>query len=152
MTWMLQDEAATPYLNVCNYAANSDEFFKQFKSHPAYRHVLEHVSYEEGQQYLKEIEIDYLDKLQEVKQNDSIGEPTTYEYPLVGTMSPTTIRYIKNTSDNIDISSHISTINDGFLSISNNIKDEGLLRSLNALNQKTNNSLNDFEKKIIISI
>ena len=99
MTWMLQDEAATPYLNVCNYAANSDEFFKQFKSHPAYRHVLEHVSYEEGQQYLKEIEIDYLDKLQEVKQNDSIGEPTTYEYPLVGTMSPTTIRYIKNTSD-----------------------------------------------------
>ena len=56
-------------------------------------------------------------------------------------------KYIKTTSDNIDISSHISTINDGFLSISNNIKDEGLLRSLNALNQKTNNSLNDFEKK-----
>jgi uncharacterized protein YllA (UPF0747 family) len=58
-------------------------------------------------------------------------------------------KYIKATSDNIDISSHISTINDGFLSISNNIKDQGLLRSLNALNQKTNNSLNDFEKKII---
>ena len=39
-TWTLQDEAATPYLNVCNYAANSDDLFKQFKSHPAYRHVL----------------------------------------------------------------------------------------------------------------
>jgi len=58
-------------------------------------------------------------------------------------------KYIKNSSDNIDISSQISSINDGFLSISNNIKDQGLLRSLNALNQKTNNSLNDFEKKII---
>ena len=60
MTWMLQDEAATPYLNACQYAAKSSEFFKHFKSHPAYTHVLEHVSYEEGQQYLKEIEIDYL--------------------------------------------------------------------------------------------
>ena len=102
MTWMLQDEAATPYLNVCNYAANSDEFFKQFKSHPAYRHVLEHVSFEEGQQYLKEIDIDYLDKLEEVKENDSLGSPVIYEYPSVGEISPTTIRYIKNTSDIIN--------------------------------------------------
>ena len=98
-TWTLQDEAATPYLNVCNYAANSDEFFKQFKSHPAYRHVLEHVSLDEGQQYLKEIDIDYLDKLEEVKENDSLGSPVIYEYPSVGEISPTTIRYIKNTSD-----------------------------------------------------
>ena len=102
MTWMLQDEAANPYLDACQYAAKSNEFFKRFKNHPAYTHVLEHVSYEEGQQYLKEIDIDYLDKLQEVKQNDSIGEPTTYEYPSVGTISPTTIRYVKNTSDIIN--------------------------------------------------
>ena len=101
-TWTLQDEAATPYLNVCNYAANSDEFFKQFKSHTAYRHVLEHVSFEEGQQYLKEIDIDYLDKLEEVKENDSLGSPVIYEYPSVGEISPTTIRYIKNTSDIIN--------------------------------------------------
>ena len=101
-TWTLQDEAATPYLNVCNYAANSDEFFKQFKSHPAYRHVLEHVSYEEGKEYLKEIDIDYLDKLDEVKENDSLGSPVIYEYPSVGEISPTTIRYIKNTSDIIN--------------------------------------------------
>ena len=101
-TWTLQDEAATPYLNVCNYAANSDEFFKQFKSHPAYRHVLEHVSFEEGQQYLKEIDIDYLDKLDEVKENDSLGSPVIYEYPSIGEISPTTIRYIKNTSDIIN--------------------------------------------------
>ena len=101
-TWTLQDEAATPYLNVCNYAANSDEFFKQFKSHPAYRHVLEHVSFEEGQQYLKEIDIDYVDKLKEIKQNDAIGKPQTYDYPSIGNISPTTIRYVKNTSDIIN--------------------------------------------------
>ena len=45
MTWMLQDEAANPYLDVCQYAAKSSEFFKRFKSHPAYTHVLEPVSY-----------------------------------------------------------------------------------------------------------
>ena len=99
MTWMLQDEAANPYLDVCQYAAKSSEFFKRFKSHPAYTHVLEHVSYEEGKEYLKEIEIDYLDKLQEIKQNDVMGKPNTHEYPSIGEISPTTIRYIKNTSD-----------------------------------------------------
>ena len=44
MTWMLQDEAANPYLDACQYAAKSNEFFKRFKNHPAYTHVLEHVS------------------------------------------------------------------------------------------------------------
>ena len=102
MTWMLQDEAANPYLDVCQYAAKSDEFFKRFKSHPAYTHVLEHVSYEEGKQYLKEIDSDYFDKLQEIKQNDAMGKPNTHEYPSVGEISPTTIRYIKNTSDIIN--------------------------------------------------
>ena len=102
MTWMLQDEAANPYLDVCQYAANSDEFFKRFKSHPAYTHVLEHVSFEEGKQYLKEIDIDYIDKLQEIKQNDAIGKPQTYDYPSIGNISPTTIRYVKNTSDIIN--------------------------------------------------
>ena len=99
---MLQDDAANPYLDACQHAAKSSEFFKRFKNHPAYTHVLEHVSYEEGQQYLKEIEIDYLDKLQEIKQNDAIGKPQTYEYPSIGNISPTTIRYIKNTSDIIN--------------------------------------------------
>ena len=28
MTWMLQDEAANPYLDVCQYAAKSSEFLK----------------------------------------------------------------------------------------------------------------------------
>ncbi len=87
MTWMLQDEAANPYLDVCQYAAKSSEFFKRFKSHPAYTHVLEHVSYEEGKEILKEIDIDYLDKLQEIKQNDAIGKRNTHEYPSIGKIS-----------------------------------------------------------------
>ena len=98
-TWTLQDEAVDPYLQVCKLAAQSSDYFNTFKSHPAYRHVLEHVSEDEGQKYLDEIQIDYMDKLDEVKQNDSLGGPVTYDYDKVGNISATTLRYIKNTSD-----------------------------------------------------
>ena len=99
MSWTLQDSAVMPYLQACRAAAQGSDFFRNFKSHPAYRHVLEHVSYEEGQQYLDEIEIDYKDKLDEIKENDALGTPVTCTYDGVGTISPTTIRYLKNTSD-----------------------------------------------------
>ena len=98
-TWTLQDEAVDPYLQVCRLAAQSSDYLNTFKSHPAYRHVLEHVSEDEGQKYLDEIQIDYMDKLDEVKQNDSLGGPVTYDYDKVGNISATTLRYIKNTSD-----------------------------------------------------
>ena len=99
MSWTLQDSAVVPYLSACRAAAQGSDFFKGFKSHPAYRHVLEHVSYEEGQQYLDEVEIDYKDKLDEIKENDALGTPVTCSYKGVGTISPTTVRYLKNTSD-----------------------------------------------------
>ena len=99
MTWTLQDSAVMPYLQACRAAAQGSDFFRNFKSHPAYRHVLEHVSYEEGQQYLDEIKIDYKDKLDEIKENDALGTPVTCTYDGVGTISPTTLRYLKNTSD-----------------------------------------------------
>ena len=99
MSWTLQDSAVVPYLSACRAAAQGSDFFKGFKSHPAYRHVLEHVSYEEGQQYLDEVEIDYNDKLDEIKENDALGTPVTCSYKGVGTISPTTVRYLKNTSD-----------------------------------------------------
>ena len=99
MSWTLQDSAVIPYLNACQAAAQGSDFFKTFKNNPAYRHVLEHVSYEEGQQYLDEVEIDYKDKLDEIKENDALGTPVTCSYDGVGTISPTTVRYLKNTSD-----------------------------------------------------
>ena len=99
MSWTLQDSAVTPYLSICRAAAQGSDFFKTFKTHPAYRHVLEHVSREEGQQYLDEIELDYNDKLDEIKENDEYGSPVTCSYDGVGFISPTTVRYLKNTSD-----------------------------------------------------
>ena len=99
MSWTLQDSAVTPYLQACRAAAQGSDFFKTFKNNSAYRHVLEHVSFEEGQQYLDEVDIDYKDKLDQIKENDLYGTPITCSYDGVGMISPTTVRYLKNTSD-----------------------------------------------------
>lgn len=102
MSWTLQDSAVIPYLKVCRAASVDSNIFANFKSNAAYRHVLEHVSEEEGQKYLEEIVINYQDKIEEIKQNDIIGNPVMFNYPDIGMISPTTIRYIKNTSDIIN--------------------------------------------------
>lgn len=99
MSWVLHDGPAGAYLSSCKRAALDDRFFSVFKRDPGYRHVLEHVPFEEGQKYLDAIEIDYADKLNEIKENDRLGSPFVFEYPNVGVISPTTLRYIKNSSD-----------------------------------------------------
>ena len=99
MSWTLQESAVAPYLQACMAAARSSDFFRGFKRNPAYRHVLEHVSYEEGSKYLDEIDLDYSSKLDEIKENDTLGDPITCDYKGIGFISPTTVRYLKNTSD-----------------------------------------------------
>lgn len=99
MSWTLQDSPANAYLASCRRAAQDDQFFSMFKRDGAYRYVLEHVSPEEGQKYLDETDFNFMDKIDEIKENDSLGSPYLYEYEGVGQISPTTLRYIKNTSD-----------------------------------------------------
>ena len=97
-TWTLQDEAVNPYLQICKLAARSPDYFNIFKSHPSYRHVLEHVSEDEGQKYLDEIKIDYMDKLDEIKQNDSL-EVLLHSIMTKLVYIINNHNYIKNTSD-----------------------------------------------------
>lgn len=99
MSWTLQESAASPYLQICKLSATNNDYFSNFKSNPSYRHVLEHVPYEEGLQYIEEIQIEYIDKLDKIKENDLYGSPIKYEYETFGSVSPTTIRYLKNVSD-----------------------------------------------------
>lgn len=81
------------YLQVCEDAARSEELLLKFKRHPHYMSVLEHVSEQQGREYLAEI----------VKSNvsiapvdDSLGMPITYDYgSYFGCISPTTLRYMK---------------------------------------------------------
>ena len=91
------------YVDVCSQAAVDDDVFAQFKSIKAYTNVLEHVSKEQGTWYLETIlgmTNDLNANLEEFKENDKYGNPDILgDYPEIGVISPTTLRYIKNTFD-----------------------------------------------------
>lgn len=99
-----------PYIEVykrfCKLATTDNSVFATFKSHPDYVQMLEHVSQEQGFEYLKIIEdrnprlFKNLDKF---RKNDDIGNPNKYEYRGVGLISPTTLRYMKILGDMIEI-------------------------------------------------
>jgi len=76
--------------------------FKDFKRHPSYRAILEHVSPEEGRRYLDILRAeapDLFGRCDEFKVNDLVGNPLRHAYPEVGEISPTTLRYMKVAAD-----------------------------------------------------
>lgn len=110
MSWEISNDIGQ-YLYACKLASTDESFFKRFKQDGRYRQILEHVSLDEAVQYTKEFAVSnsevlkYLDKF---KENDAYGNPDLYQFDQLGEISPTTIRYIKNTFDiikNFDSSS-----------------------------------------------
>lgn len=96
----------TIYLDICNEAAQSETKFATFKRHPHYTPILEHVSELQGKEYIAQIAIQGDAKLlcepwiSRFRMNDQLGSPVTYDYAgTVGSISPTTLRYIKVLSD-----------------------------------------------------
>ena len=89
------------YPQVCLDAANDYRFFNQFRQNPIYNQILEHVTETEGAAYLELIANDpvLLGEMEKFKQNDLHGTPRVYQYPNVGTVSPSTLRYVKVLSD-----------------------------------------------------
>src|ERR1700683_3457025 len=60
---LLGDRFAGEYLKFVERAAHDSDIFRTFKTYPSYRAVLEHVSKEEGAEYLKIIQRDAPDFL-----------------------------------------------------------------------------------------
>lgn len=90
------------YVSFVRAASIDNRLFSRFKSHPSYRAVLEHVTRDEGEQYLKIVQRqspEFLDIIERFKINDTIGSPIRYRYEPIGEISPTTLRYIKVASD-----------------------------------------------------
>jgi hypothetical protein len=89
------------YAAFCDTASHSDAF-RMFKRHPHYVAILEHVTKEEGAEYLEAIEAmepGLLAQIDTFKVNDMVGCPIVHEYPGVGRISPTTLRYMKVVAD-----------------------------------------------------
>lgn len=100
--WEAEDKIADEYLRACTEAVEDDSAFEVFKSNPEYTTILEHVLKDQGQSYLnmaREMnEEAFEDNLAGFRENDRYGSPNTQVYPgIEGQISPTTLRYIKNT-------------------------------------------------------
>ncbi len=101
--WTCLDMTATDsYAEVCLEACEDDEVFKTFKTDSRYTPVLEHVCPEEGEKYIEgilqyDLDVDLIDLF---KENDKLGGSQVVEYgDPFGKISPSTLRYIKNTLD-----------------------------------------------------
>ena len=88
------------YLEICRLAANNKSVLANFKRCHEYRLVLEHVSRSQGQQYLEMILDDsaVIGNLKIITPKE-IGNPVIYDYPEIGKVSPTQIRYAKILKD-----------------------------------------------------
>jgi putative sugar O-methyltransferase len=101
------------YLKVCQQATQDEEVFNNFKRHPDYVPILEHVTYEQGVDYLAEINREFPYLLQHIERfstNDNIGNPNIYRYEELN-ISPTTLRYIKVLADLMNIFGRLDNIN-----------------------------------------
>jgi hypothetical protein len=85
------------YPQVCLKASSDYWLFNEFRRNPVYNAILEHLSESQGHEYLHYIERDpdVMGAIAEFKRNDAYGNPRCYEYPAIGRISPTTLRYIK---------------------------------------------------------
>ena len=107
------------YPNFCEQASTVPSIFKVFKQHLIYQHILEHVTYSQGLQYIENFKTssNIIDKIELFRINDKLGSPITYNYNDFGWFSPTTLRYIQILKDlsqhNLD-NKHILEIGAGY--------------------------------------
>lgn len=86
------------YIAAVVAAVTDPEAFRNFKRNRDYQEVLEHATHAHGAGCLAEIERmapDLLSKIDVFKTNDELGGATTFDYPGIGRISPSTLRYVK---------------------------------------------------------
>jgi hypothetical protein len=103
----LSDNQAYP--QVCLQASNDYRVFNNFRRNPIYNQILEHASENLGKEYLQVIhgDSDIMARIDNFKPNDNYGNPNMYNYPYVGMISPSTLRYIKVL---VDLKTHFQTL------------------------------------------
>jgi hypothetical protein len=86
------------YPDFCNKASLNSKIFLNFRRSAIYHQILEHVTKDVGQIYLDEIKknnINLLNFIDIFLQNDKWGNPEVHDYDEIGSISPSTLRYIK---------------------------------------------------------
>jgi hypothetical protein len=89
------------YPDCCARASIDSNYFNNFRRNPAYTAILEHVTQEQGLQYLEKIQQNDVlyRQLDLFRVNDKYGHPNIFSYQNAGDFSPSTLRYIKVLND-----------------------------------------------------
>ena len=97
------DSQVTFYEQQLSRLLKSKKRLSDFRRKYDYREILEHVTYTQGKNYLEQIQEyspqNYIELIEGNKANDLFGNPYKYQYPGVGRVSPTTLRYISTAID-----------------------------------------------------
>lgn len=100
--WNVPEQDITNYLGACRNFCSNEQRFNNFKRDPSYKVILEHVTYEAGLilvDQMKNPDIITEEQLRKCKENDLYGNAEINSYEGFGDISPSTIRYIKNSLD-----------------------------------------------------
>ena len=96
------DSENTPYVEVLHEILASEKKFARFRRSYRYKVILEHLSYKQGMAYLQTLQErkpDMSNLMQLAGINDAVGNPKVFEYGPFLKSSPTTLRYLKVSSD-----------------------------------------------------
>jgi putative sugar O-methyltransferase len=100
--WDVNQSMIDNYLQACNEFVENDNLFSVFKVDSRYTPVLEHLTETDANLYFSEMkskEILTEALVNSVKENDTYGSPLLFNHSELGVISPTTVRYIKNSLD-----------------------------------------------------
>jgi len=98
------------YPQACLRASYDYRHFNRFRIDPSYNQILESLSRDEGARYAELVagDAEVLSAMPLLKANDDYGSPQLFDYPVVGRVSPTTLRYA---SVLIDLKRHFGSLN-----------------------------------------
>ncbi|MEN9305240.1 MAG: hypothetical protein RLY76_508 [Actinomycetota bacterium] len=84
------------YVEFCREASVNDRVFESFRSHPAYKAVLEHVPHHFAIHYAKSLRTSHNRSalIKVLSDIDRIGNPWKFKYRGIGVASPTALRYV----------------------------------------------------------
>jgi protein-L-isoaspartate O-methyltransferase len=84
------------FRRACIEAATQDTAFDHFRQNEVIRAVFDHVTEAQGEACLQ---LCPMRPIEALRLNDSLGAPTRFDYPGLGLVSPTTLRYLKIATD-----------------------------------------------------
>jgi putative sugar O-methyltransferase len=98
--WNVHTDTMIDYLNVCNMAVSDEKIFAKFRRMHAYMKILEHVSYQHALEYIDQMTQSVgrgrmQADLFKWKKNDLIGGAVLTDFDGLGSISTSTLRYVK---------------------------------------------------------